>query len=72
MYVLIGRVFALLPISADMAVRINYVSVVSSALAAGMAFFVMTRLIRDALVGDLAVEIIACGFPKLLGGRLDV
>ena len=52
LYVLIGRVFSLLPISPDMAVRINYVSVVSSALAAGMAFFVMTRLIRDALVPD--------------------
>jgi len=50
LYVLIGRVFSMLPISSDLAVRINYVSVVSSALAAGMAFFVMSRLIKDALV----------------------
>jgi tetratricopeptide (TPR) repeat protein len=49
LFVLIGRLFSLLPISADIAVRVNYVSVVSTALAAGVAFFVMARLIRDAI-----------------------
>ncbi|HUU44991.1 MAG TPA: DUF2723 domain-containing protein, partial [Acidobacteriota bacterium] len=49
LYVLLGRVFAMLPTSPDPAVRINYLSVVSSALAAGVAFFVLFRVIQAGL-----------------------
>lgn len=52
LYVLIGRVFSLLPTSADFAVRINLVSAATSALAAGMAFFVLVRLLQGAFRTD--------------------
>ncbi|MBN2226580.1 MAG: DUF2723 domain-containing protein [candidate division Zixibacteria bacterium] len=46
LYVLIGRVFSVLPIAGDIAVRINLFSVVSSAVAAMFTYLVTVRLIR--------------------------
>ncbi|MEW5701583.1 MAG: DUF2723 domain-containing protein [Candidatus Zixiibacteriota bacterium] len=51
LFVMLGRVFTLLPISADYAVRVNYISVVTSAMAAFIAFFVTARLVRAGLQG---------------------
>lgn len=48
LYVVLGRIFAMLPISTDIAIRINYLSVVSGALAAGVAFFLLERVVRRA------------------------
>ncbi|HEX9749969.1 MAG TPA: DUF2723 domain-containing protein [candidate division Zixibacteria bacterium] len=47
--VLIGRVSSILPFAADIALRVNYVSVVSCALAAGLGFLVLVRMIRAGL-----------------------
>ena len=44
-YVLLGRIFAMLPLSSDIAHRINLLSALSSAVAATIAFFVLARLI---------------------------
>lgn len=49
LFVLIGRIFSMLPLSSDIGTRINYISAFSSALAAGVAFLLLTRLIRGAL-----------------------
>jgi len=51
LYVLLGRVFTLLPTSADIAARVNLISTLTSAGAAMLAFFVLFRVIRGAL-GD--------------------
>ena len=45
LYVVIGRVFAMLPFVSDPSHRINLLSVFSSAAAATIAFFVLARLI---------------------------
>ncbi|SYZ73530.1 conserved membrane hypothetical protein [Candidatus Zixiibacteriota bacterium] len=44
--VILGRFFTMLPIAADMAVRVNLLSVVSSAAAALFGYLVAVRLIR--------------------------
>jgi tetratricopeptide (TPR) repeat protein len=44
-YVLLGRIFAMLPLSSDIAHRVNLLSALSSAVAATIAFFVLARLI---------------------------
>lgn len=46
LYTIAGRVFALLPIASDVAVRVNLLSVVSSAFAALFAYLVLVRIIR--------------------------
>ncbi|MGH8004023.1 MAG: protein O-mannosyl-transferase family [Limisphaerales bacterium] len=45
LYVLIGRLFTLLPISDDIAVRVNLVSVISSAFTAMVGYLIVHRLI---------------------------
>lgn len=45
-FVVIGRLFSLLPIGEDISHRINYISVVSSALCAMMSYLVTVRMIR--------------------------
>ena len=45
-YVLIGRIFSLLPLSADIAVRVNYLSVVSSSFTALFGYLAVTRILR--------------------------
>lgn len=47
LYILLGRLFSLLPTSGDVAARINFLSTVSSALAAVVAFLILFRLIRS-------------------------
>lgn len=45
LYVIIGRVFAMLPLVSDPAHRVNLLSALSSAAAATIAYFVLARLI---------------------------
>ena len=45
LYILLGRLFSLLPLSSDIAHRVNLMSALSSAVAATLAFFVLARLI---------------------------
>jgi Protein of unknown function (DUF2723) len=61
LFVLIGRVFALLPISSSIAVRINVLAAVCSAVSAGMWFLITERV----LVGWLAER-----WHRVLGGSL--
>ncbi len=48
LYILIGRVFTLIPFGEDVSLRVNMVSSITSAFAAGMAFFVIVRLLQGA------------------------
>ncbi|MCI0405732.1 MAG: DUF2723 domain-containing protein, partial [candidate division Zixibacteria bacterium] len=45
LYVIIGRLFTLLPISPDIGVRVNLVSVISSAFAAMVGYLIVHRLV---------------------------
>src|SRR3982751_7088059 len=49
-FVLLGRVFSILPIARSVAVRVNILAAVSSAIAAGMWFLVTERVIAAWLV----------------------
>ncbi len=46
LFILIGRLFSILPAPADIGLRVNLVSVVFGALAMGMAYLIVTRLVR--------------------------
>jgi len=46
LFLLLGRIFSLLPISSDIAVRVTYMSVLSSAFAVLFAYLIIVRLIR--------------------------
>lgn len=46
LFILIGRVFSILPIADDIAFRINMISIISSAFTAMLAYMVAARLIR--------------------------
>jgi tetratricopeptide (TPR) repeat protein len=46
LYIILGRLFSLLPTSGDLAARINLLSAVGSAFAAMFAFLILFRLIR--------------------------
>ncbi len=45
LFVLIGRIFSLIPLSADIAHRVNFISVFSSALAATFSYLLTVRLV---------------------------
>ena len=47
LFVLIGRLFSLLPISADVGFRINILSVLSTALASTFGYFAIVKLVRE-------------------------
>lgn len=47
LFVLIGRIFSLLPTTADIGFRINLVSVISSAFAAMFGYFIIVKLVKD-------------------------
>ena len=49
LFVVLGRVFDMIPFSDDFAVRINLMSVVTEAFAAAFAFLIMVRVIRQGL-----------------------
>ncbi|MDQ6633971.1 MAG: DUF2723 domain-containing protein [Gemmatimonadota bacterium] len=61
LFVLVGRVFALLPISSSIAVRINVLAAVCSAVSAGMWFLITERV----LVGWLPRR-----WHRVLGGSI--
>ena len=61
LFVLIGRVFALIPFSSSIAVRINVLAAVCSAISAGMWFLITERV----LVGWLAIR-----WQRVVGGAL--
>ena len=61
LFVLIGRVFAVLPIASSIAVRINILAALSSAVSAGMWFLITERV----LVGWFTRR-----WPRILGGAL--
>ncbi len=61
LFVLIGRVFAILPIASSIAVRINVLAAVCSALSAGAWFLITERV----LVGWFDRR-----WPRMLGGAL--
>jgi hypothetical protein len=63
MFVLIGRVFSLLPIAPTVAMRINLLAAISSAIAAGMWFLVTERV----LVGWFTER-----WQRIAGGALAV
>jgi tetratricopeptide (TPR) repeat protein len=45
LFILIGRIFSILPLVSDISFRVNLISPISGALAATMAYFVLARLI---------------------------
>ncbi len=45
-YILIGRIFSLLPLSSDIAVRVNYLSVISSSFTALFGYLAAARILR--------------------------
>ena len=49
LFVVLGRVFDMIPFSDDFAVRINFMSVITEAFAAAFAFLIMVRVIRQGL-----------------------
>jgi hypothetical protein len=61
LFVLIGRVFAIMPIASSIAVRINVLAAVCSAVSAGMWFLITERV----LVGWFALR-----WQRILGGSL--
>lgn len=46
MFLLLGRIFSLLPLSSDVAVRVTYMSVLASALAIMLAYLIIVRVMR--------------------------
>lgn len=47
LYLLIGRIFSILPLAADIAFRVNLLSAISSTVMATFAYLVIVRLIRQ-------------------------
>jgi tetratricopeptide (TPR) repeat protein len=47
LFVLIGRLFSIFPMAADIGFRVNMLSVISSAVAAMFGYFVVVRLVRE-------------------------
>jgi hypothetical protein len=45
LFILIGRIFSIIPWASDISLRVNLISPISGALAATMAYFVLARLI---------------------------
>lgn len=52
LYVLIGRIFSLIPISAEIAFRINFISVLTAALAAALVVLITSRVTRSFKKGN--------------------
>ncbi len=52
LYILIGRIFSLIPWSSDIAVRLNMLSVVSSSFTALFGYLALVRILRTCFGGD--------------------
>ncbi|MBD3232871.1 MAG: DUF2723 domain-containing protein [candidate division Zixibacteria bacterium] len=46
LFILLGRVFILIPIFADLAARINFISVLSSAITVWLAYLIIVRVVK--------------------------
>lgn len=46
LYIILGRLFSMLPITADIAVRVNLLSLISSATAALFGYLILVRMLR--------------------------
>ncbi|MBD3169747.1 MAG: DUF2723 domain-containing protein [candidate division Zixibacteria bacterium] len=46
LFILIGRVFTMIPISSDIAVRVNFISVLTSAIAVWLAYLIIVRVVK--------------------------
>jgi hypothetical protein len=66
LFVIIGRVFSILPIAPNVAMRINVLAAVSSAVAAGVWYLVARRVAERAGLGPVASRITA-GISTLIG-----
>lgn len=51
LYLLLGRIFSLLPVTGDIALRVNLISTIASALAVLLTYLIILRLIRE-FAGD--------------------
>lgn len=74
LFVLLGRLFSLLPTAADVSLRVNLVSVVSGAAAVGVTYLLAARLLRrwllaghDVPMRELLVAACSFGGALLLG-----
>lgn len=47
LFILIGRIFGLLPLAADVGFRVNLIATISEAIAAGIGYFVIVKLVRE-------------------------
>jgi hypothetical protein len=68
LFVIIGRVFSILPIAPNVAMRINVLAAVSSAVAAAMWYLVARRIAVRAGLG-IATSRIAAGLSTLMVPR---
>ena len=66
LFVIVGRVFSILPVAPNVAMRINVLAAISSAIAAAMWYLVARRVAERAGLG-LAISRIAAALSTLLG-----
>jgi len=57
LFVVIGRVFSMLPLASEIILRINLASVLSSAFTAFFAYLVVVRIIRSWFENDTSIDI---------------
>src|SRR6476619_5722863 len=66
LFVIVGRVFSILPVAGNVAARINVLAALSSAVAAGMWFLVAEQVLRG-WVERAVIRRVAAGMCALLG-----
>src|ERR1041384_7432903 len=65
-FVIIGRVFSILPIAPTVAARINVLAALSSAISAGLWFLVAEQVMRT-WIDDRRIRYIGAGISALIG-----
>src|SRR5258706_12112005 len=65
LFVIIGRVFSILPIAGNVAARINVLAAISSAIAAGIWFLITEQILRG-WIGDRRLRLIGAGLAALI------
>ncbi len=65
LFVIVGRVFSILPIASNIAARINVLAAISSAIAAGIWFLVTDQILR-AWIADRRLRLIGAGLATLI------